>query len=95
MKHIVTAALTGRHALNAGKRSLKPGIFRSVKVTEPCTRFLAKNSTLVGHDNVVKSPYDDVHIPEMNICHYLINDFSKYSNNTALVRKLSSLVYVG
>ena len=42
-------------------------------------------STLIDSDYIVKSPYNDIHIPEGNLCHHILDDFNKFPTLTALV----------
>ncbi len=36
---------------------------------------------------IVRSPYSDVEVPEINLCDYVLKDVDKWPNNVALVRR--------
>ena len=95
---------TKRHALYGAEREItRTGKDPRLLDLRVNTHF-SNYSTKVGHDNIVRSPYADIDIPEMNLCHYLISNFAKYSHKTALVsvlvqvislRAVDALEYVG
>ena len=44
-----------------------------------------KFSTSAPLNGVISSPHDPLNIPKINLLHYLIDDFTRFSNRVALV----------
>ncbi len=47
----------------------------------------------VGTDNVVRAPYPDVEVPQVSLFEHVVQGFSKYGTNTALVNGITGREY--
>lgn len=88
---LISVQTLNLHTLRSPRTSSGTPIDRKInnRLLEPTSwksQYLVNTYTTDKKEIIIRSPWQDLpNIPEINLAHYVIQNFSKFSNNVALV----------